>query len=95
MVKKEYDVIAERKARDAELEAEMNRVYKPEDLVESDPKDESQHVRVPLIIHETRAKTWRHNPYRKEFDRMRGVTFYPTNMPDWYHRLPPYGLSGT
>ena len=53
-------------------------------------KDESQHVRVPLILPETRAKTWQHNPYRKEFDRMRGVTFYPVNMPDWYHKLPPY-----
>jgi hypothetical protein len=48
-----------------------------------------------LILPGTRAKTWSNNPYRKEFDRMRGVTFYPTNMPDWYHRLPPYGLSGT
>ena len=31
MVKKEYDVIAERKARDAELEAEMNWVYVPDE----------------------------------------------------------------
>ena len=50
---------------------------------------------MPLILPETRAKTWQHNPYRKEFDRMRGVTFYPVNMPDWYHKLPPYHSAGS
>ena len=43
MVKKEYDIIAKRKAYDAEIEEETNRVYAPEEYYRNDLKDESQH----------------------------------------------------
>ena len=67
----------------------MNRVYTPEEYYRTDMYDEIEHVRVPLVIPGTRAKTWPDNPYRKEFDKMRGAPFDPAKMPDWWHKRKP------
>ena len=49
--------------------------------------------RPPLIIPDRRVKTWENNPYRKEFDRMKGACFDPKKMPAWYHTMKPYDHS--